>query len=196
MWYASSPEGTSSLPSSRSSRAESATQPQNLCELPLTVRVDGAVQPSHTTFLRKCAYAVMLDTKVTAPDLHVHLNSDYTGYADRTTRSSHYSDARGPTPGHTDWSSTVHPPGAIDVRWSPSDCLYDYLQRLLDLFEQLGHPAQVDVDDEVLRPFEALAQGLSVAAGLPRRVRLRSDLAAILGSWPIFGARDNRRRKP
>ncbi len=163
-------------------------QPENICELPLTIHVDGAPRASYTTLLRTCAYGAVLDTKLAGRDLRVHLNSHYLGDPDRTARSTHFTDAPGRVPVHTGWSNIEHRAGELDVRWAPRECLYDHLQRLLELLERLGHAGQIDVGDEATRPFEALASGLSVAAGRPEPPPLRSELAAVLGSWTLLGS--------
>ena len=159
--------------------------PQNMCELPLVIRIGGEVRPSYTSFVRPCAYAVVLDTKILAAGLGVHLNSDSLGDPERATRSSHFADALGALPRRTEWRTIEHPAGQLDIRWKPSECLYDHLCRLLDLLEALGHAGKVEVSDEVLRPFEALSRGLSVAAGRPEPPPLRSSVADVLGPWSV-----------
>jgi hypothetical protein len=164
---------------------------ENMCELPLTISMDGERQPSYTTLLRTCAYGVVLETSVASPE-RVRLSSEYLGDSDRSARSTHFSDAPDHVPLHTGWRSVDHPCDVIDVRWAPRHCLYDHLQRLLDLLEHLGHTAAIDVRDEALRPFEALARGRTVAAGRPEMRELRSDLAAVLDAWRPFGAAGER----
>jgi len=166
--------------------------PENLCELPLAVRIDGTPRASYTTFLRTCAYGAVLDTKVVGRGLRVHLNSHYLGDPDRSTRSTHFSDAPGAVRVHTGWSTIEHPPGELDVRWAPRECLYDHLQRLLALLEALGLAGQVDVGDDAMLPFEALARGLSVTAGRGGATPLSSDLAAVLSSWSFLGSAGER----
>jgi hypothetical protein len=158
-----------------------------MCELPLAIRVDGDPQPSYTTFLRPCAYAAVLDTKIIGSALRVHLSSDYSGDPERPARSSHVAHAVGAAPGLTAWRAIEHAPGELDVRWSPSLCLYDHMFRIIDLLERLGHAAEVELGADALKPFEALARGATVAAGRPGRLP-RSDVAALLGSWGLFGS--------
>jgi hypothetical protein len=162
------------------------TRADNICELPLAIRTQGELRPSYTTLLRTCAYGVVLDTKLVGPE-RVHLNSHYLGDPNRTARSTHFSDAPGRVPVYTGWHTIEHPAGELDVRWAPSGCLYDHLQRLLDLLERLGRPAKIDVSDEVLLPFEALAQGLSVASARPQPAPMHSGLAAVFSSWSVLG---------
>jgi len=158
--------------------------PENVCTVSLTVCLDGAPRPSYTTFLRPCAYGVMVDTKVLGPELRLHLNSDYLGDPDGTARSTHFADAPGLSPLRTSWSTIEHPAGQLDVRWTPSQCLYDHLQRLLELTELLGHAAKVEVSDEAVAPFEAAARGLSVSVGCPE-ARMRPDVADALSTWGL-----------
>ncbi len=167
-------------------------KPENLCELPLAVRIDGKLRASYTTFLRTCAYGAVLDTKVVGCGLRVHLNSHYLGDPDRTARSTHFSDAPAAVPVHTGWRTIEHAPGELDVRWAPRECLYDHLQRLLELLEGLGHAGRVDVGDDAMLPFEALARGLSVTAGRGEPAPMSSDLAAVLSSWSSLGSAGER----
>jgi hypothetical protein len=187
MWLVSSSEDGASTFIAQSSKVEAVDQPDNVCELPVEVRVAGKTLPSYTTFLRTCAYGVVLDTRIVGPGLRVHLHSDYLGDPDGTARSSHYSDAPDCIPGHTGWDSSEHSRAELDVRWKPSGCLYHHLHRLLDLLEQLGRQARIDVSDEVLRPFQAVEEGRSVAAGAPRHRPLSTAAASTLYSWCTLG---------
>jgi hypothetical protein len=153
-----------------------------MCELPLAICVEGERRSSYTTLVRTCAYGVVLDTSVVGPE-RAHLNSDYVGDPDRTARSSHFWDAPDHAPVYAGWRSVEHPRGEIDVRWAPRKCLYDHLQRLLDLLEHLGYGAAIDVGEDALRPFEALAMGMSVESVEVRPEPLRSGLVSVLGSW-------------
>jgi hypothetical protein len=160
----------------------------NLCELPLAIWIEGERRQSYTTLRRSCAYGALMDTKALTPELRVHLSSDYLGYPDRTARSTHFSDVyERQRAARTGWRSAQHPPGELDVRWLPSGCLYDHLFCLLDLLHQLGRSGRIEVGDDVLRPFEALARGSSVAAVSDTPARLRSDLAAVRGAWALPG---------
>lgn len=165
-----------------------------MCELPLDVSVDGELQSSYTALVRSCGYGLVLDTKLAGPE-RMHLSSDYLGDPDGSTRSSHFYDAPDRVPLYAAWGTVDHARGAIDVRWAPRDCLYDHLQRLLDLLERLGHTAAIDVAEEALRPFEALAAGLGVAAGGPHVHARRSDLPAVLDAWRLFGPAGERHRQ-
>jgi hypothetical protein len=158
--------------------------PESMCELPLGIWVDDESIPSYTTFLRACAYAATLDTKILAPGLRVHVSSDYTGRPDGSTRSTHLVDGRGTLAGHSDWSAVEHARVEIDVRWEPRGCLYDHLHRVLDLIGRIGHVGRIEVGDNILRPFDALARRSPVD---PRLVPLgrRIDVAAILRAWGL-----------
>ena len=146
----------------------------NTCELPVEVSVDGELRLSYTTLVRTCGYGVVLDTKVVGP-FRVHLSSDYLGDLEGRTQSSHFFDAPDRVPVYAGWCSAEHTRAQIDVRWAPRSCLYDHLQRLLDLFERLGHVAAIEVSGDALAPFEALAAGRSVAAGCAVVLRARSS---------------------
>jgi len=199
MWHIGSNQKLNSTSAAQSSMVSAVRQPDNVCQLPLEITVEGKLAPSYSTFLRPCGYGVVLDTRVIAPRMRVHLNSVYVGDPDGTARSSQHSDAPDCDPVHGGWESVEHARGELDVRWKPSDCLYDHLHRLLDLLEQIGRPARIDVDDAVLRPFEAVEHGQSVAAGRPELPPMSPQIAADLYSWTTMGLdlpRLPRRRAP
>ena len=160
----------------------------NFCEVPLQIWVSGQLQPSYTAFLRPCAYAATLDTRIAGPDFRMHLNSDYLGDPERPTRSTHCSDSSEAVPVHAGWETVTHPSAELDVRWTPSDCLYDHLHRLLGLLQRLGHAARMEVSDETVGLFEGLARGLGASGGRPGANALRSEFPPILCLWTPLGS--------
>jgi len=160
---------------------------RSMWELPLRVWLREEVQPSYTTFVRACAYTAMLDTTVAGTGARVHLSSDYLGDPERRTRSTHYAESPDFTPVYMDWETLTHPVAELDVRWTPSECLYDHLQRLLALLGRVGEGARIEVSDETVRPFGELAHGrLSVQKRSLAPVS-RSDFAGLLGVWAPLG---------
>ena len=157
-----------------------------MCELPLEVWIDGARQASHTRFVRPCAWAATLDTRILAPAFRVHLSSDYTGDPERKgTRSRHLADARGPAGGRSDWAVVEHAAGEIDVRDEPRGCLYDHLCRVLELIGSVEGAGRIEVHEPTLRLFDALARRSALTDRARHALPPAVNAAARLSAWGL-----------
>lgn len=114
------------------------------------VKLDGWRVRSTTRFAPVSAYQLVLTTVL--PDRGIELHSSYIGHAGLSeSRVTHLLLA----PSVRAFDTREHPQSQLPVTAARRRCLYDHLQRLLDLLRELGYDASIELDDETLLAVEA-----------------------------------------
>jgi hypothetical protein len=117
-------------------------------EIPLPIRLDGEEVETETNATSVGAFVLVLDT--TIPERGIQLQSIYLGHKGVQTLASHLLLA-----GHIrETIAAEHDPDMLPVWHARRACLYDHLQRLQDLLDQLGLQAQISLGNDALRAME------------------------------------------
>lgn len=117
-------------------------------EIPLPIRLDGDSVGSVTSATSVGAFVLVLDT--TIPQRGIQLHSVYVGHKGVQTLASHLLLA----PGIQETIAAEHDPATLPVWHARRACLYDHLQRLQDLLDQLDLHASIPLDDAALDAIE------------------------------------------
>lgn len=117
--------------------------------LGVELTVDGDAVDAVTECASVGAYVLVLSTAVAERELPVDLHSTYVGHRDGETLATHLALLPGVSGGRL--VSVRRPAAALPVGEDDrSRCLYDHLQQLLALLEELGLSAAVRVGDDAV----------------------------------------------
>ncbi len=123
----------------------------------LQITLDGRPAKSETRFTRAGAWVLTIASTLPGPDGPVvELHSTYVGHPGLRTRATHLQ--LGPDCGQSALLSAEHAddrqPEDCLVLFRPRDLAYDHAHRLLELLQQLGHTASVDIPEHAFNALE------------------------------------------
>lgn len=123
----------------------------------LQITLAGRNAPSETHFTRAGAWVLTIATTLPGPEGPVvELHSTYTGHPGLRTRSTHLQ--LGPASQHADVLSVEHRDDARAedclVLFRPRELAYDHAHRLLELLQQLGELASVEIPEHAFGALE------------------------------------------
>jgi len=118
------------------------------CQIPVPVTIDGKSERAETVLYSAGAYVLALAT--TLADRVISLHSTYTGDPATGTLSSHLLLA------HDAYRAMAgeHEHDALPLTHLRRRLLYDHLQRLQDLLDELGLAATIAVDERAVELIE------------------------------------------
>ncbi|MGA2453653.1 MAG: hypothetical protein ABSG93_09060 [Solirubrobacteraceae bacterium] len=116
--------------------------------IPIAITLDGAAERFETRMASAGAYALVLSSVL--PDRAMELHSSYLGHPGAPTQASHLMLA----PRLTDSETVEHHESSIPVIIARRRCIYDHLQRLQTFLAELGHTAQIPLQDDALLAVE------------------------------------------
>ena len=115
---------------------------------------------SESTAVWAGAYVLTIATTIPAAGVTVELHSTYTGHpwdGDHPALDTHSTHLElGPTGCPPQITTATHSPHNIDPLYRPRECAYDHAHRLLELLDELGFNASVDISDDAFRQLEAI----------------------------------------
>lgn len=116
--------------------------------IPIEIALDGAPARFETRLASAGAYALVLSSVL--PKRAIELHSTYLGHPGAPTQASHLMLA----PGKSTSEAVEHDERWIPVMVARRRCLYDHLQRLQNLLEELEHTVQIPLADDALLAVE------------------------------------------
>jgi hypothetical protein len=110
----------------------------------LELTLDGKQVQSETTCTWAGAYVLTVHTAIPRPDLALELHSTFVGHPGVQTHAAHL--ILGPPGRAPELTSSDH--DELDPMLGPRSCVYEHAQRLIEVLDELGYRAGVNVPGE------------------------------------------------
>lgn len=121
-------------------------------QIDLELTIDGASATSETTCTWAGAHVLTIHTAIPRADLAFELHSTFIGHAGVVTHAVHL--RLGPPGQAPAITSSDHDESDLNPTHAPSGCAYEHAQRLIEILDDLGYRASINVPGE--RAFDEL----------------------------------------